>query len=149
MDWQEWKKSQENVKTESHQVGTNEVVLEVRAGAGGDEASLFAWELAHMYELFSTIKGWQWKTNYESKSELGGYKEASFEIKGKDVYKMMRFETGVHRVQRIPATEKMDECILLPLRWLCFRFAKKFYLKLIRLIWKWNIRVPAEKEDRM
>jgi len=84
----------------------NEVVLEVRAGAGGDEASLFAWELAHMYELFSTMKEWQWKTNYESKSELGGYKEASFEIKGKDVYKMLRYETGVHRVQRIPATEK-------------------------------------------
>ena len=84
----------------------NEIVLEVRAGAGGDEASLFAWELAHMYELYSTIKGWQWKTNYESKSELGGYKEASFEVKGKDVYKMLRYETGVHRVQRIPATEK-------------------------------------------
>jgi peptide chain release factor 1 len=84
----------------------NEVVLEVRAGAGGDEASLFAWELAHMYELFSTSRGWQWKTNYESKSELDGYKEASFEIKGKDVYRLLRYETGVHRVQRIPATEK-------------------------------------------
>ncbi len=84
----------------------NAVVVEVRAGAGGDEASLFAWELAHMYEKFSEIKGWQWKTNYESKSDLSGYKEASFEIKGKDVYKMLRFETGVHRVQRIPATEK-------------------------------------------
>jgi len=84
----------------------NEIVLEVRAGAGGDEASLFAWELAHMYELFSVIKGWQWKITYESKNELGGYKEVSFEIKGKDVYKEMRYETGVHRVQRIPATEK-------------------------------------------
>ena len=84
----------------------NEIVLEVRAGAGGDEASLFAWELAHMYERFSEIEGWNWKTNYESKNDLGGYKEASFEIKGKDVYKKMRYETGVHRVQRIPATEK-------------------------------------------
>lgn len=84
----------------------NEVVLEVRAGAGGDEASLFAWELAHMYEKFTEIKGWNWKTNYESKSDIAGYKEASFEIKGKDVYKMLRAETGVHRVQRIPATEK-------------------------------------------
>jgi len=84
----------------------NEIILEVRAGAGGDEASLFAWELAHMYERFSEIQNWQWKTNYESKSELSGYKEASFEIKGKDVYKMMRYETGVHRVQRVPATEK-------------------------------------------
>jgi peptide chain release factor 1 len=52
----------------------NEIVLEVRAGAGGDEASLFAWELAHMYERFSEIEGWQWKTNYESKNDLGGYK---------------------------------------------------------------------------
>ena len=85
---------------------TNEIILEVRAGAGGNEASLFAWELAHMYELYSEIKGWNWKTNYESKSELGGYKEANFEIKGKNVYKMLRYETGVHRVQRIPATEK-------------------------------------------
>lgn len=84
----------------------NEIVLEVRAGAGGDEASLFAWELAHMYEKFAEMEGWQWKTNYESKSDLNGYKEASFEIKGKDVYKKMRYETGVHRVQRIPATEK-------------------------------------------
>ncbi len=85
---------------------SNEVVLEIRAGAGGDEASLFAWELTHMYEKYSEMQGWQWRVNYESKSDLNGYKEASFEIKGKDVYKKMRYETGVHRVQRIPATEK-------------------------------------------
>ena len=84
----------------------NEIVLEVRAGAGGDEASLFAWRLAHMYELFCDGKGYNWKTNYESKSDVGGYKEASFEIKGKGVYDMLRYETGVHRVQRIPSTEK-------------------------------------------
>ena len=84
----------------------NEIVLEVRAGAGGDEAALFAWELAHMYERFSEIEGWSWKTNYESKNDLGGYKEASFEIKGNEVYKKMRYEMGTHRVQRIPATEK-------------------------------------------
>ncbi len=93
-------------KDEEEEEFANEIVLEVRAGAGGDEASLFAWEVAHMYERFAEMKGWQWKTNYESKSDLAGYKEASFEIKGKDVYKMLRFETGVHRVQRIPATEK-------------------------------------------
>ncbi len=84
----------------------NEIVMEVRAGAGGDEASLFAWELAHMYEKFAEAQGWQWKTNYEAKSDMDGYKEASFEIKGKDVYKKLRYETGVHRVQRVPATEK-------------------------------------------
>ena len=63
----------------------NEVVLEVRAGAGGDEASLFAWELAHMYEKFAETQKWQWKTNYESKSDLSGYKEASFEINPADL----------------------------------------------------------------
>src|SRR3989338_2390964 len=107
MDWEEWKKNKKNAETESRpDVGTNEIVLEVRAGAGGNGASLFAWELAHMYEKFAETQGWQWKMNYESKSDLNGYKEASFEIKGKDVYKKMRYETGVHRVQRIPATEK-------------------------------------------
>ncbi|MCE9585228.1 PCRF domain-containing protein [Candidatus Nomurabacteria bacterium] len=84
----------------------NEIVLEVRAGAGGDEASLFAWRLAHMYEIFCEGKKFDWKTNYESKSDVGGYKEASFEIKGKGIYEMLRYETGVHRVQRIPSTEK-------------------------------------------
>src|SRR3989338_3577309 len=85
---------------------TNEIVLEVRAGAGGDEASLFAWELAHMYEKFAEAQGYIWRVNYESKSYLNGYKEASFEIKGKNVYNKLRYETGVHRVQRMPATEK-------------------------------------------
>lgn len=84
----------------------NEIILEVRAGAGGDEASLFAWELAHMYERFSEINKWNWKVLNESLSSAGGYKEASIEIRGKDVYKLLRYETGVHRVQRIPATEK-------------------------------------------
>jgi len=84
----------------------NEIVLEVRAGAGGDEASLFAWELAEMYKRFADKKGWTYKTNYESGNDVGGYKEASFEFKGKDVYKLLRYETGVHRVQRIPGTEK-------------------------------------------
>ena len=74
----------------------NEVVLEVRAGAGGDEASLFAIELVAMYERYADNHGWNSK-------HLDEY---TLEIKGKDVYKMLRFETGVHRVQRIPATEK-------------------------------------------
>lgn len=84
----------------------NEVMLEVRAGAGGDEAALFARQLADMYLRYCEAQGWQWKKDYESQNDLGGYKEASFEIHGKDVYKKLRFETGVHRVQRVPATEK-------------------------------------------
>lgn len=84
----------------------NEIILEVRAGAGGDEASLFAYELATMYEKYADQKGWTWRIINESKNDVDGYKEASIEIKGKDVYRMLRYETGVHRVQRIPATEK-------------------------------------------
>ena len=84
----------------------NEVILEVRAGAGGDEASLFAWQLARMYEKYAEDTHWAWKVISESENDVGGYKEASFEIRGRNAYKELRFETGVHRVQRIPATEK-------------------------------------------
>lgn len=85
----------------------NEVILEVRAGAGGDEAGLFARELADMYRKYAEIKGWTWTTLDESENSVGGYKEASFEVRGKGAYRALRFETGVHRVQRVPATEKM------------------------------------------
>lgn len=83
----------------------NEIILEVRAGAGGDEASIFAYELAEMYQRYAEKKGWQVKKMEESTSSVGGYKEASFEMKGQEIYKKLRFETGVHRVQRIPKTE--------------------------------------------
>ena len=84
----------------------NEVVVEVRAGVGGDEAALFAEELAAMYLKYAETKGWSFKALDESRSTLGGYKEAQFEIKGQDVYRKLQYETGVHRVQRVPATEK-------------------------------------------
>jgi len=84
----------------------NEIVIEVRAGVGGDEASLFAEELAQMYVKYAQTKGWSAKGLDESRAALGGYKEAQFEIKGPDCYRKLRYETGVHRVQRVPATEK-------------------------------------------
>lgn len=84
----------------------NEVVMEIRAGVGGEEAAIFAEDLAKMYKRFCELKGWSFNVVNESKSALGGYKEASFEIRGKEVYKELRFETGVHRVQRVPETEK-------------------------------------------
>src|SRR3989344_2739361 len=83
-----------------------EVVLEVRAGAGGEEAALFAGKLAEMYGKYAAIHDWSFRKIDEPKSDLGGYKEASFEIKGDDVWRKLRFETGVHRIQRVPATEK-------------------------------------------
>ncbi len=101
----------------------NEIILEVRAGAGGDEASLFAFQLAEMYQIYAEKNKWSVRRLNESKNPLGGYKEASFEIRGKDVYKKLRFETGVHRVQRVPITEKSGRVhtstasvVILPIR---------------------------------
>lgn len=85
----------------------NEIILEVRAGAGGEEASLFAHELAEMYTNYAGNRDWTVSKINESLSAVGGYKEASFEIHGRDAYQDLRFETGVHRIQRIPSTEKM------------------------------------------
>lgn len=84
----------------------NEIILEVRAGAGGEEAALFAKKLADMYTRYAALQGWSVAPVDESLSSLGGYKEASFEMHGLGVYKKLRFETGVHRIQRVPDTEK-------------------------------------------
>ena len=84
----------------------NEVVLEIRAGAGGDEASIFARDLAVMYEKYAGSKGYAFSAVSISENNIDGYKEASFQIRGKGIYAVFRFETGVHRVQRVPATEK-------------------------------------------
>ena len=84
----------------------NEAVLEIRAGVGGEEAALFAEELANMYRAYAESQGWQVRVLSESKTDLGGYKEVLIELRGIGVYKKLRYETGVHRVQRIPATEK-------------------------------------------
>ena len=82
------------------------VVLEVRAGAGGDEAALFAEELAQTYLKYSEVQGWPISTNHKSLATSGGYKEAMFEILHPAAYEAFKYETGVHRVQRIPTTEK-------------------------------------------
>jgi len=85
----------------------NELIMEVRAGAGGDESALFAEELVNMYRVYAESQGWQTTFLDESRSSVGGYKEVSMEIHGVGVYQKLRFETGVHRVQRVPETEKM------------------------------------------
>jgi len=91
---------------EEEEIYPKHILLEIRAGAGGEEAALFAEQLAEMYTRFIELQGWSFKMVSDSKSSLGGYKEVVFEVKGIDVYKKLRFETGVHRVQRIPTTEK-------------------------------------------
>ncbi|MBI1975708.1 MAG: PCRF domain-containing protein [Candidatus Vogelbacteria bacterium] len=99
------------------------LLLEIRAGAGGDEASIFAADIARMYSRYAERKGWKFMSVDESRSEGGGYKEAIFEVEGKDAYEALRFETGVHRVQRVPATEKSGRIhtstasvVIMPLR---------------------------------
>lgn len=83
-----------------------ECVVEVRAGAGGEEACLFAKDLFMMYQRYCSIKGWQFEVVEVSESDLGGYKLASATVSGKgDIYGTFKFESGVHRVQRVPATE--------------------------------------------
>ena len=91
---------------EKEEAFPNEMILEVRAGVGGEEAALFAEELAHMYRAYAEAQGWGVKVLSEAKTDLGGYKDAVFEIRGLGTFEQLRFETGVHRIQRIPATEK-------------------------------------------
>ncbi|MBC7349255.1 MAG: peptide chain release factor 1 [Candidatus Aminicenantes bacterium] len=81
------------------------VILEIRAGAGGDEASLFAQDLLRMYTRYAEHKGWQWELMDVSYSPIGGIKEAIVNIQGKRVYSFLKYESGVHRVQRVPKTE--------------------------------------------
>lgn len=81
------------------------VIVEIRAGAGGDEAGLFAADLYRMYTRYAEVQRWKVEEIDVAENEVGGYKDVSFMIKGKGVYSKMKFESGVHRVQRVPATE--------------------------------------------
>ena len=81
------------------------VILEVRGGTGGDEAALFAGDLLRMYQRYAELNGWKFSLMEESPGEMGGYKEVVANITGKGAYAKLKFESGVHRVQRVPATE--------------------------------------------
>ena len=80
-------------------------IIEIRAGAGGQESALFAADLYRMYTRYADAQGWKFENLDSSPSDLGGYKEIVFQITGTDVYKRLKYESGVHRVQRVPATE--------------------------------------------
>lgn len=82
-----------------------DIILEIRAGTGGDEASLFAADLLRMYTRYAETKGWKIEQLDSSPSDVGGFKEIIAKISGEDVYRVMKYESGVHRVQRVPATE--------------------------------------------
>ncbi len=81
------------------------VIIEIRGGAGGEEAALFAAALYRMYSMYSASKGWQIEVMNENETELGGYKEITFSVSGEGAYSRFKYESGVHRVQRVPETE--------------------------------------------
>jgi peptide chain release factor 1 len=81
------------------------IIMEIRAGTGGDEAALFAADLYRMYSRFAETRGWKFEIMSSNETELGGFKEIIFSINGRNVYENLRYESGVHRVQRVPATE--------------------------------------------
>ena len=81
------------------------IIIEIRAGTGGDEAALFARDLFQMYAHYAESQKWRLKLMNESKNDLGGFKEITFSIEGKEVYSRLKYEGGVHRVQRVPKTE--------------------------------------------
>jgi peptide chain release factor 1 len=81
------------------------IIMEIRAGTGGDEAALFAADLYRMYSRFAETRGWVFEIMNANETELGGFKEIVFSISGSNVYENLRYESGVHRVQRVPATE--------------------------------------------
>ncbi|MBP1537625.1 MAG: peptide chain release factor 1 [Ruminococcus sp.] len=81
------------------------VIIEIRGGAGGEEAALFAAALYRMYSMYAASKGWQIEVMNENETELGGYKEITFSVSGEGAYSRFKYESGVHRVQRVPETE--------------------------------------------
>ena len=89
-----------------HQKQPQAVILEIRAGAGGKEAAFFADNLYNMYSKYAESQNWKFKLIEQSKDELGGIREISFEIQNPNAYEKLKYEAGVHRVQRIPSTEK-------------------------------------------
>lgn len=108
-DWKYWAelgKQQKAASSGGPAAPGNEAIVEIRPGAGGDEAGLFGMELLQMYKAYAAKKGWHMAVIDLSNTPLGGLKYASFELSGPGAYDVMKHESGVHRVQRVPKTEK-------------------------------------------
>jgi len=103
-----YKKHREELETllvDDEEYGDRNAMLEIRAGTGGDEAALFARDLSKLYARFCERQGWKMRLVTATENDIGGFKEAVFSVEGTDVFKFLRFESGGHRVQRVPATE--------------------------------------------
>jgi len=97
----------DNEDSEEDEVNPNLAILEIRSAAGGDEAGLFAGDLYRMYSRFIQNKGWKLEELDRSEGGIGQIKQISLQIKGRDAYTLLQFESGVHRVQRVPKTESL------------------------------------------
>ncbi len=109
----ELKKAFQEEDDNSDKIEKNVVIMEIRAGTGGDEAGLFVADLFRMYSRFAEKMKWKAKIISSHPTTINGFKEIIFEIKGKNVYRLLQNESGIHRVQRIPDTEKTGVSILL------------------------------------
>jgi peptide chain release factor 1 len=109
-DWRYWAEQGKKQKAAASGGGPvaagNEAIIEIRPGAGGDESALFAMELFQMYKKYAALKGWHIAVIDSNDTSIGGIKYVSFELSGKGAYDAMKNESGVHRVQRVPKTEK-------------------------------------------
>ncbi len=99
------KKELEDLQKGSTELEDRDIILEIRAGTGGQEASLFAGDLYRMYAKYAALKNWKIELMSSHPTELSGFKEVVFAVRGKGAYEHLRFESGVHRVQRVPSTE--------------------------------------------
>jgi len=102
----ELEKKINEIESPADPLDKKDIIVEIRAGTGGDEAALFAGDLFRMYSRFAEKKGWKTKLISQNQTGIGGFKEVIFEINGENVYSHLKFESGVHRVQRVPETEK-------------------------------------------
>ena len=105
-DWKNYRPEESDGRMTSVSSEKQAVIIEIRAGTGGDEAGLFARDLYRMYSRYGQTKGWKEKVLDSNQSSIGGYKEIIFELSGTGVYDELQNEGGVHRVQRVPETEK-------------------------------------------
>lgn len=102
----ELEKKIDEIENPADPMDKKDIIVEIRAGTGGEEAALFAGDLFRMYSRFAEKKGWKTKLISQNQTGIGGFKEVIFEINGENVYSHLKFESGVHRVQRVPETEK-------------------------------------------
>jgi len=105
-DWRYWAQQAKNKKPGGPSTPGNEAIIEIRPGAGGEESALFAMELFQMYKKYATLKHWSVSVIDSNETSLGGLKYIAFEISGTGAYEAMKNESGAHRVQRVPDTEK-------------------------------------------